>query len=236
MVRVGLQKTTLIDFPGEVAATVFTPGCNLRCPYCHNPDLISPPFPNDLISLGELDDFLEKRASVLGGVCITGGEPLLHEEIKVLIGMIRSHNLKIKIDTNGTFPKKLPLMTEEKTRVDYIAMDIKTSIGKYGLVLNREDPHSRRGFEQSVLGSIAWIKASGIDYEFRTTYVPGIVGLEDLKNLLPILKGARRYIITNFRPGVTLDPEFTDKHPYSDEVMEKIRSLAENAGIPCEIR
>jgi pyruvate formate lyase activating enzyme len=236
MVRVGLQKTTLLDFPGEVAATVFTPGCNLRCPYCHNPDLVTPPFPKDLITLEELDDFLEKRSTVLGGVCITGGEPLLHDEIKVLIGMIRSHGLKIKIDTNGTFPEKLPLLTEEKTRADYIAMDIKTSPGKYGLVIDRESPHSRRGIEQSVRESISWIKASGIDHEFRTTFVPTIVGADDVKELLPLLTGARRYIITNFRSGVTLDPNFLDKSPYPSSVLEDICGMVNDSGIPCEVR
>jgi len=105
LTHVGLQKTTLLDFPGEVAATVFTPGCNLRCPYCHNPSLVQPPYPQDLISLEELDRFLEKRAKVLGGVCITGGEPLLHDNLDELISLIRSHGLKVKLDTNGTFPE-----------------------------------------------------------------------------------------------------------------------------------
>lgn len=127
--RVGLLKTTLADFPGEVAATVFTPGCNLRCGFCHNPEFISPPYAYGLLSLEEVKRYLEKRANLLGGVCITGGEPLLHEDLYDFVFFIKKLGLKVKLDTNGTFPDRI-----DTGAVDYLAMDVKTVPAKYGLL------------------------------------------------------------------------------------------------------
>src|SRR6056297_2964372 len=128
--RIGLQKTSLVDFPGELAATVFTPGRNLRCPYCHNPQLVIPPYPEDMITLDELDAFLNRRDGLLGGVCITGGEPLLHEDLPELLHLVRTHGLKVKLDTNGSFPDRLSGIF-----VDYVAMDLKTAPSRYEKLL-----------------------------------------------------------------------------------------------------
>jgi pyruvate formate lyase activating enzyme len=129
----GLIKTSLIDFPGEVAAVLFTFGCNLRCPYCQNPALVTGPPPRDFISREEVRAFLKKRKDVLGGVCITGGEPLLHSDLGELIGEIKSLGLKVKLDTNGTIPERL-----REANVDYVAIDFKTSLEKYRLLTGTE--------------------------------------------------------------------------------------------------
>lgn len=235
LTRLGLQKTTLLDFPGEVAATVFTPGCNLRCPYCHNPELVQPPFPESMISLAEFDLFLKKRAPVLGGVCITGGEPLLHEDIGGLIRMIRSHGLRVKLDTNGTLPDRL-----QQVDVDYVAMDLKSDPDRYDLLLPQGPASGEKGpgpgdkgAGQALRRSIEWLRASGIDYELRTTFAPGIVGEKELQAMLPLLPGAQRYVLTPYRPGRTLDPRYSETPAPDYARMEKFLKIAETSGVPC---
>jgi len=226
LTHVGLQKTTLLDFPGEVAATVFTPGCNLRCPYCHNPSLVQPPYPQDLISLEELDRFLEKRAKVLGGVCITGGEPLLHDNLDELISLIRSHGLKVKLDTNGTFPERLA-----KVDVDYIAMDLKTAPEKYDTLLG---PFKNAGTK--IETSVAYLKTADIAYELRTTVVPGIVGPEELQSMLTLLQRVEKYVLTPFRPGSTLAADYSNLKRPSEEYMQQLCNRVMEQGIPCSLR
>ena len=123
--NLGLLKTTLLDFPGEVAATVFTSGCNLRCPYCHNPEFVTGETAGDEISLSDFFNFLEKRKNVLGGICITGGEPLIHEDLKELIYEIKKTGLKVKLDTNGTFPDRMKHLD-----ADYISMGSENFTGQ----------------------------------------------------------------------------------------------------------
>lgn len=243
--RVGLQKTTLVDFPGELAATVFTPGCNLRCPYCHNPQLVAPPYPEDMISLEELDAFLERRAGVLGGVCITGGEPLLHEDLYDLIHMVRGHGLKVKLDTNGSFPDRLA-----EIDTDYVAMDLKTSPSRYELLLgggsfgrkrtgdtlpgeNGDDRKPSIG--ERIRTSVEYLRRSGRTYELRTTVAPGIIGKEDMEEILPLLPGALRYVITSFRGGTTLDPSWANKPSPGEELLEILCEMAASSGVTCEI-
>lgn len=233
LTRVGLQKTTLLDFPGEVAATVFTPGCNLRCPYCHNPSLVQPPYPDDLIPLEELDRFLATRAKVLGGVCITGGEPLIHDNLHDLIEMIHRHGLKVKLDTNGTFPGRLA-----RAAVDYIAMDLKTTPEKYDSRLGTgpSDYTSQTGTAAKIRSSVEYLKSSGIPFEIRTTVVPGIVDLEELREMLPLLRGVERYYLSPFRNGNTLHAGHQHLRPPSEAQMEDLCNMVRSAGIPCEIR
>lgn len=224
--RLGFIKTSLIDYPGTVSAVVFTPGCNLRCPYCHNPELVTGSLPPDLIQKNSVLKHLEKRKSILGGVCITGGEPLLHKDLPEFIETLHVLGLKVKVDTNGTFPERLSLL-----RADFIAMDIKTDPEKYPLLLGAGESQATNLKE-----SIRWIIASGIPHQFRTTVVPGIVGKEDLQRVLPLLAGAKELVLTQFRPGKLLDPSFSTKLPPTLEELGELKALAENAGIPCRIR
>lgn len=230
LTQVGLQKTTLLDFPGEVAATVFTPGCNLRCPYCHNPGLIKPPYPEDLISLEELERFLALRSNVLGGVCITGGEPLIHENIGKIIDMIHRHGLKVKLDTNGTFPERLA-----RVQVEYVAMDLKTVPEKYDSLLGTLSS-GQISTAAKLRASLKYLKTAGIPYEIRTTVVPGIVGVEELREMLPLLLGAGQYLLTPFRRGETLDPTYTEHPAPDDDQLHAMCSLATEAGINCKIK
>ncbi len=240
--RFGLQKTTLIDYPGEVAAAVFIPGCNLRCPYCHNPELVQPPYPDDLIGIEELDDFLTRREKVLGGICITGGEPLLHPRLGELIDLIRRHGLKIKLDSNGTLPERLEQLLRQNL-IDYVAMDIKTAPMLYGRLLgpnSDENQKTERGRAagEKVLACIELLRRSGIPYELRTTVAPGIVGIDEMGEILSLLPGARRYIIKPFRGGdtPTLDPGFASLPAPSEEELKEMCSLAEQSEVPCERR
>jgi pyruvate formate lyase activating enzyme len=223
----GIQKNTLIDYPGEVATTLFTFGCNFYCPYCHNPELINNKNKIMPIEWNDIFNFLDKRKKVLGGVCITGGEPLLYKEIPGIIDQIHSLGLKVKIDTNGSFPERLT-----KCNVDYIAMDIKSSLEKYKYVCSIEKTKLSEILKQS----IKYIINSGISYEFRTTVVPDIVEIDDIKKITDLIKGAQKYILAQFRPKNTLDPELENIPPYPFSVLEKMKKIVESKGIECEIR
>ena len=227
MALFGLQKTTLIDFPHLVAATIFIPGCNLRCPYCHNPGLVTNIKTDTLKSFEQIISFLNKRYKVLGGVCLSGGEPLLYKNLTQLIDTIHSFNLKVKIDTNGTMPAKLCSLS-----VDFISMDIKTSPGKYYLL----GDHGIFNIENKIKESIKWIISSGIPHEFRTTVAPGIVDKEDIKEICSLIQGADHYILSQFRPINTLDPEYQYFHPTSKIFLEELQICAGEAGISCAVR
>ena len=223
----GIQKNTLIDYPGEVASTLFTFGCNFYCPYCHNPELINKDDKIKPIEWSEIFSFIKKRMNVLGGICITGGEPLLYKELPNIIDQIHSLGLKVKIDTNGTFPDRLI-----KCNVDYIAMDIKSSLDKYKHVCAIEKDKLSKLLKQS----INYIINSNIRYEFRTTVVPGIVEIDDIKKITDLIKGAKKYVLTQFRPKNTLNPEWENILPYPFAVLEEMKKIVESSGIKCEIR
>ena len=226
--RYGLNKTTLIDYPGKVAATIFTRGCNMRCPYCHNPELIFGEATDEMLSWNEVFAFLQKRAPLLGGVCITGGEPLIHDDLPGKISQIHSLGLAVKLDTNGTLPEKL-----RDLKVDYIAMDLKTSL----------DGYSRLGYtgEQTQLPgrireSVRYIKGSGIPHHFRTTVVPGIVGEDDIREIIRLIEGERIFTLQGFRPGETLDPAYSDIDAPTEEILIPMKTLFEDAGISCSLK
>lgn len=225
LTEAALLKTTLLDYPGEVASVIFTAGCNLRCPYCHNPSLVIDTDKNkELLPIEEIKSFLIKRQNLIGAVVISGGEPLVHDNIEELVLFIKNLGLKVKIDTNGLFPARL-----KQLDVDYIAMDIKTSPEHYhrlGLKEGRE----------KLTESINYIIDSGIDYEFRTTVTEEIIDEADMLVLIPLLKKARKWFFTAFRPGETLDPLYKDKEPPSEEFIEKLNSMAQKAGISSSIR
>jgi len=181
----GIQKTTLIDYPDKVACIVFTMGCNFRCGFCHNPELIETSKKSN-ISEDVFFDFLKKRKKILDGVVITGGEPLLQKDIKNFIIKIRDEGLLVKLDTNGTFPEQLKELIDLKL-IDYVAMDLKNVLEKYSDVVNVKDK------EKHKLKSIKILLENRVDYEFRTTVVAGLHSKEDLINASKLIKGAPRY-------------------------------------------
>lgn len=218
----GLQKTTLIDYPGKVACTVFTVGCNFRCPFCHNRDLVSlENFKNK--GLKEVKEksffeFLEKRKGILDGVVVTGGEPTIWKDLPGFIKKIKDLGLKVKLDTNGSNPKMLEKLIKEK-RLDFVAMDIKTAFGDY--------PKAAHVKAQmlNVKRSIKLILKSGLLYEFRTTVVPGI---HDKKAMIKLAKELEAFdkdinwVWQNFRPKNCLDPEFLKVKPFSEKELTKM--------------
>lgn len=223
----GIQKNTLIDYPGEVAATLFTFGCNFHCPYCHNPELINKNYKIKPIDWDEIFIFLQKRKNVLGGVCITGGEPLLQKELPEIIRQIHSIGLKVKIDTNGSFPDRII-----QCNSDYIAMDIKSSLNKYKHVSSL----TKGELSQLIQKSISIIINSKISHEFRTTVAPEIVDIADIKEIVKLIKGADKYVLAQFRPKNTLYPNWENIIPYPISVLEEMKEIVESEGMECEIR
>lgn len=187
----GLQKTTLLDYPGKVAATVFTPGCNLRCPFCHNASLVVRPA-EELLSPEDFFAFLEKRRGILDGVCVSGGEPLLQPDLPDFLRRIRSLGYLTKIDTNGTNPGLLGALIQEGL-VDYVAMDIKNSLPLYPKTVGVPD-FDCSGVEESV----KLLLQGTVEYEFRTTLVRGLHDEESLLDIAGWIGGARRYFLQNF--------------------------------------
>ncbi len=191
MIIGGFQKMTMLDFPGKIACTIFTYGCNLRCPFCHNASLVTDK-PEE-ISKDEILSYLKKRCRVLDGVCITGGEPLMHgESLYELIREIRSLGLLVKLDTNGAYPDRLEYVIKQGL-VDYVAMDIKNSKEKYALTTGL-DTLDISPFEKSV----EILKNSDIDYELRTTIIKEYHTIEDIRKIGEWIRGAKRYFLQSF--------------------------------------
>ena len=188
----GLQKLTLLDYPEHVACTLFTIGCNLRCPFCHNNSLVVGDLAKlEQISSEEALEFLRKRARVIEGVCITGGEPLLQAGIVEFITQVKQMGYKVKLDTNGTYPDKLAQLVEANL-VDYVAMDIKNSKYMYnktcGCVVEMED----------ICKSVEFLKSGAVDYEFRTTVTGTFHSDKSIEETAQWLQGAKRWYLQQF--------------------------------------
>ena len=189
----GYQKTTLLDYPGHVAATIFTGGCNFRCPFCHNADLITKSSITNIISKDEIFNFLKKRKNVLSGICITGGEPTLQPDLPQFIEKARSLGYKIKLDTNGYRPKVIAdLLT--KNLLDYIAMDIKTGFSNYARISGIPNLNI-----EHIKESISLIENSDISYEFRTTVVKELHTETDFQEIALMLSSQSPYFIQSFK-------------------------------------
>lgn len=210
--RVGLQKTTLVDYPGHVAATVFTHGCPLRCPFCHNPALVAGEEPADFIDELTLLAFLEARAHLLEGVCITGGEPLLHPELPRLIRRIRALGLKIKLDTSGAFPSRLEGLLSAGY-LDYVALDVKTTPERYTWL---------QGNGERLREAVGYLRDGGIPYELRATAVPEFVDEAYAEWIGSFLEEGERFYLQQFRPATTLDPGYARRSVYNRDELEGI--------------
>ena len=191
MLLMGLQKTTLLDYPGKVACTVFTGGCNFRCPFCHNASLVCDVDTTDRLEEEEFWRFLSKRRGILDGVCVTGGEPLLQKDIFDFLSKIRELGFLIKLDTNGSSPDALRHILNEGL-IDALAMDIKNSDEKYALTCGLERMPS--GIDES----IEMIMRSDLDYEFRTTVVRELHTAEDIEKIAKKIQGAKKYFLQGF--------------------------------------
>ncbi len=220
MIIKGFAKLTLLDYPGRVACTIFTGGCNFRCPFCHNASLATRA--GEMASIPEEDIFelLRKRRGVLDGVCITGGEPLLFgDDLKDFIIKIKELGYSVKLDTNGSFPKRLASLIEAGL-IDKVAMDIKNSPEKYGITAGVEN------FDIApILESIELLKSSGIDYEFRTTVVKELHSASDFEEIGKMIKGANEYYLQSFVDSGDLIGEGFS--PPTKEEMEAYQKIAE---------
>ena len=187
----GLQKLTLLDYPTKTACTIFTGGCNFRCPFCHNASLVLDVNEGEKYETDEVLSFLKKRQGLLDGVCVTGGEPLLQKDIKEFLKAIKEMGYAIKLDTNGYSPEKLMEIAEEGL-IDYVAMDIKNCKEKYSETAGIDIDISK------IEKSVDFLMASGIDYEFRTTVVKEYHTLSDIERIAQWISGAKRYYLQNF--------------------------------------
>ncbi|HXK31990.1 MAG TPA: anaerobic ribonucleoside-triphosphate reductase activating protein [Candidatus Paceibacterota bacterium] len=227
----GLQKTTLIDFPGRVAATVFLLGCNFRCPFCYSAELVLPEKIKLQPRISEKDffDFLEKRKGLLEGVVICGGEPTIHIELIDFIGKIKEMGYLIKLDTNGSNPGMVKKLIDNNL-LDYIAMDIKSSFRKYdkatGIKVNLHD----------IKESIGTIKNSGLDYEFRMTVVPSFHEKEDVIQIAEEIGPAKKFFLQSFLPEKTIDPDFEKIKPYSQDFLLAIKEEISGFFGVCQVR
>lgn len=188
----GLQKLTLLDFPGKVACTVFTGGCNFRCPFCHNASLVLRPNENPEIEFHELMDFLKKRQGMLDGVCITGGEPLMHPDTPELIKAIKELGYLVKLDTNGSYPDALKQIVSSGL-VDHVAVDIKNSKESYAKTVGIENYDI-----SGVCESVSFLMEDPVSYTFRTTMAHPLHTEEDMHKIGRWIKGCRRYVLQNF--------------------------------------
>jgi pyruvate formate lyase activating enzyme len=214
MLIAGFEKNTLLDYPGKVASIIFTYGCNLRCPYCHNPELVIKPCDKkNLFSEELIFDYLKKRKGLIDALVITGGEPTLQKDLVSFIQKAKDLDILVKLDTNGINDDIVKHIISLNI-VDYWAMDIKYPseyLEEYGIEA------------QKVENSIDMIMSSGKKYEFRTTYVKGIHDIDDAVSIGKMIEGANNYYIQNFRKGKTIDPKLNESNSFTPKELEEIK-------------
>ena len=215
----GFQKMTMLDFPGKVACTVFTGGCNFRCPFCHNASLVTEIDEDNLWEESEILGYLHKRKGIIDGVCITGGEPLMQKDIADFIRKVRETGMPVKLDTNGSYPDKLRALVEEGL-IDYVAMDIKNSGEKYPVTV---------GLEKYDIGtieeSVSFLLSGAVDYEFRTTVVKEFHTADDIRAIAEWISGADKYFLQGFVDSGNLIG--SDLSAYTPQEMVEICTAAQ---------
>jgi len=222
----GWQKSSFIDFPGTVSTVLFLCGCNLRCPYCHNPGIVKGEF--EPVDFADIKEYILKHKNFIEGAVISGGEPAVCHSLEEICDGLRALGLKIKLDTNGLLPEKII-----ECAPDYLALDIKTSFDKYPELLGAVYSDCAERLRRS----IGIVKKMGCKAEIRITAVPGIVDKKDIENLSKELLGVHRIFIQPFVPAPDmLDPAYSSVKPYRHEELELWRSLFLQDGIDCKIR
>jgi pyruvate formate lyase activating enzyme len=225
----GLQKFSLADFPGKISAIVFTRGCNFRCPYCHNPELVDPARYAPEIPQEEVLHFLGSRRGQLQGVVVTGGEPTLHDDLPVFIARIRALGFAVKLDTNGSNPDVLQGLISDSL-LDYVAMDIKAPLAAYTRIAGA--PIAAADIERSV----HLVIGSGLPHEFRTTYEGSLLSTQDMAAIAEIVRGCALFVVQGFRPSGALDPAMRGRVRPDRASLLAIRELMEAAGLPVFLR
>jgi len=234
----GLQKLTLIDYPGKLAATIFLTGCNFRCPFCYAPHLV---LPDEIkkqiqsfkgkrgIQEKEIFNFLKERKQLIDGVVICGGEPTISKDLIPLVTKVKKMGFLVKLDTNGSMPEVLKKIISEKL-IDYVAMDIKGPQKKYNDFIGGEVD------VEKIQTSIDFLREGNVDYEFRSTIVPTLHKKEDIIEMAKWIRGAKRYYLQNFRPEKTIDPKFEKIKPYPQEFLLDVQKAIAPFFDICEVR
>ncbi|MBW2972091.1 anaerobic ribonucleoside-triphosphate reductase activating protein [Candidatus Woesearchaeota archaeon] len=224
MIIAGIERTSMVDWPGNICSTVFIAGCNFRCGFCHNPELVLPEEIEKIESMTETEllTLLVERKRLIDGVCITGGEPLMSPDIVKLLHRLKDKGFKIKLDTNGSVPTLLRKIIEERL-VDYVAMDIKAPKSRYqevtGTKINPE----------LIEQSIKILKENTIDYEFRTTVVKGLLAKKDIESIGEWIKGAEAYYLQQFiGTEKTLSPEYHKRKAYTPDELHRMMDAVKN--------
>jgi pyruvate formate lyase activating enzyme len=229
-VKLALLKTSLIDYPGRVASVAFLPGCNLRCPYCHNPELALGTGLSELCDWKTALDHLRRRRGLVTGLVFSGGEPCLRPELPAMTAQAREAGVQVKLDTNGTMPDVLAAVG-----ADYIALDLKTAFDRYGELA--ADPARPGGLGEAVLRSVAITRELGCEYEFRITCAPGIFGLAEAQALLPQLKPDDPVVLQAYRPGAVLNPAWAATAiPYTRDELESLLATLRRAAPSARLR
>ena len=231
----GIQKVSLVDYPGKISSVLFTPGCNLRCPFCHNWRIVidpKPPFLQEAVALKAVDsgssllaDRNDKlfRPSLLARVTacvrgvVTGGEPTMHKELPRFLAKLKNRSFQVKLDTNGFYPQ---VLEECLNYVDYVALDLKTSLEKYKLLGAKNT--------NDLLRTVEILKTGKVEYEFRTTVVPEIISIEDINKICELTKGAKTHAFQQFVPQDTLEKRFRSLKPYAPKIIEKFAGIAKS--------
>ena len=232
----GIQKLSMVDYPGKMACTVFLSGCNFRCPYCHNSSLVIPEPEQSYMTEEEVLKFLKKRQGLLDGVCITGGEPLLQgDAIIPFIREIKNLGYAVKLDTNGTNPLLLKELCESGL-VDYVAMDIKNSRENYHVAIGREKTDCGKLLE-NVQESVNYLMNSKMNYEFRTTLVKGIHTSQDIEDIVVWIGKARIWYLQNFKDsGAILSPNSCKMEPFSENELNFFANTAKESKLNTVVR
>ncbi len=225
----GFVPTSMVDWPGKIISVIFLPGCNFRCSFCHNPELIFGYDKMEDIKIEDIFDYLKKRKEWIDGVCITGGEPTLHKNLPDFINLLSHMGYKVKLDTNGTNPKMLKKLIKNDL-LDFVAMDIKAPLEKYSETTNVEIN------KEDINESIDILKNGKINYEFRTTIVPDFIGEEEMRKIGKWLLGAKHYIVQQFRPINTLDSKFIEKKSYTPDELQKLADVIKPYVRECKVR
>ncbi len=217
---IGFIKTSLLDWDGHVVASIYLPGCNFRCPFCHNRDVVLDPDSYDEVPWEEVESFIREHNDFLDGVVVTGGEPTIHADLPDLIRRIKALGVKVKLDTNGSNPRMLRDLIDAGL-IDYVAMDIKAPLNeKYDDLSGIPAPLD------DIKRSIEILETSGIDHEYRTTLAPILLKAADIEAIAAYIGGAKKYALQQFRPQHTLDPHMENADPMPKA---QVKAIAENA-------
>ncbi|RLJ09679.1 MAG: anaerobic ribonucleoside-triphosphate reductase activating protein [Candidatus Aenigmatarchaeota archaeon] len=225
----GWHKFSMIDYPGRSCSVIFLPGCNFRCPFCQNPDLLKNPEGLPTLDTNEIIRYIQTEKMWIDAVCITGGEPTIHKDLPEFLKRFKDAGILVKLDTNGSNPEMIKNLLESGL-VDYIAMDIKAPLRRYPEAVGVDVDIGK------IMRSVELIRNSGIDYEFRTTVLPRLHKKDDIVQIGKELRGSRRYVIQQFRPGKTLDERYANEKTYSERELQELADAVRGFFDEVEIR